>query len=391
MILFLTHRNIIILPLKQNSCVTVPKSNLAALAQRDGVGLHPVLGVPVDETYLQMERMRKARLLRHPSVSGSAKLETVLNKVKNTVDQERKNMVGREKQIWSTGETPLRILLVSTWRSGSTFLGQVLQQHPGVYQHYEPFSYLGVRQIRSGSEAFQSQQMLHRLLDCRYQEHDRYINYTKLNPVDMIGHNKRIWNACKSLNRVDICSNATFLTKACDMFPIQLVKTVRLRLNLTQLFLGETRLNAKVVFLIRDPRATINSRRSSVSWCDSSPDCSSPDVLCSDLKEDLKVSAALERLYPKSFTMLRYEDLANEPHTVLRRLFEFLGMEYSEELTEFVSQHTESEVEKPWSIARKSAARVSRWKDKLSVNEVEDIQQTCKSVIDNLGYEIVVK
>ena len=46
---------------------------------------------------------------------------------------------------------------------------QVLAQHPGVFHHYEPLSQRGVRQIRSGREAFQAQQLIHRLLDCRFQ------------------------------------------------------------------------------------------------------------------------------------------------------------------------------------------------------------------------------
>lgn len=378
-----------ILRLHPHAPLPDPDVNMRALARRKGVGLHPLFDVPVSDTYLHMENVRKQRMQKMRALAGNGtSVKTVLQKVQETVDAERKEMQDKEKKLWDSGETPLRILLVSTWRSGSTFLGQVLQEHPGVFQHYEPFSYLGVRQIRSGTEAFQSQQFLHRLLECRFQGQDEYLNYTKMNPVDMSGHNKRIWKACNNLNRVDICSNATFLTEACNMFPIQLVKSVRLRLNLTQLFLGETRLNAKVVFLVRDPRATISSRKSSVGWCDSSPDCSSPEVLCSDLKEDLKVSAALERLYPNSFIMIRYEDLANDPQNVIKKLLTFLGMEFSSELSEFVAQHTESDVERPWSIARKSAARVSRWKEQLKSEEIENIQKICKPVIEKLGYEI---
>ncbi|KAA0190189.1 hypothetical protein HAZT_HAZT002699 [Hyalella azteca] len=361
---------------------------LRDLARRRNVMLHPELGVPVDEEYVKLEKERRVKLAQMRALAKTKTYSEVLQKVQETVENERRQMKDKEK-FWAKDVTPLRILLVSTWRSGSTFLGQVLQQHPGVFQHYEPFSYAGVRQIRSGTEAFQSQQFLHRLLECRFSGQDTYLNYTRQHPLDMIGHNKRIWEPCSKMHRVDLCSNETFLTEACNMFPIQLVKSVRLRLNLTQLFLGETRLNAKVVFLIRDPRATVNSRKSSVRWCDDSPDCSSADVLCSDLKEDLKVAAALERLYPTSFTMVRYEDIANDPHTQIKKLFEFLGMFYSNEMANFVSEHTESEVEKPWSIARKSAARVSRWKENLKPEVIDEIEKACRPVIEKLNYDFV--
>ena len=331
------------------------------------------------------KRSKMAKLSKNTTFAERT-YKVALELVRETVDKERKDMEGKEVNIWEEGATPLRILLVSTWRSGSTFLGQVLQQHPGVFQHYEPFSYMGVRQIRSGTDAFQSQQLLHRLLECRFKGQDQYLNYTRHNPIDMSGHNKRIWNPCNFNNFLDVCSNSSFLTESCNMFPIQLVKTVRLRLNLTQLFLGENRLNAKVVFLVRDPRATMNSRLSSVSWCSKSHDCSSPEVLCSDLKEDLKVSAAFELLFPKSFIRIRYEDLANEPHKTIQHLLDFLGMEYTEELAKFVQSHTQSEVEAPWSVARKSAARVDRWKESLAPEVVDEIEKICRPVLEKLDY-----
>ena len=37
------------------------------------------------------------------------------------------------------------ILIVSTWRSGSTFFGELLTQYPGTYYSYEPLQYLSHR------------------------------------------------------------------------------------------------------------------------------------------------------------------------------------------------------------------------------------------------------
>jgi hypothetical protein len=37
------------------------------------------------------------------------------------------------------------ILIVSTWRSGSTFFGDLLTQYPGTYYSYEPLQYLSKR------------------------------------------------------------------------------------------------------------------------------------------------------------------------------------------------------------------------------------------------------
>ena len=42
---------------------------------------------------------------------------------------------------------PVRVVVSSTWRSGSTLLGEVLAAHPGAYYHYEPLMPYGLQQL----------------------------------------------------------------------------------------------------------------------------------------------------------------------------------------------------------------------------------------------------
>ena len=46
------------------------------------------------------------------------------------------------------GGQPLRSIITTTWRSGSTFLGAILNSHPGNYYHYEPLLDYDIVQIR---------------------------------------------------------------------------------------------------------------------------------------------------------------------------------------------------------------------------------------------------
>ena len=57
-----------------------------------------------------------------------------------------------------------------------------------------------------------------------------------------------------------ICSNPQFLDNVCSMFPIQFTKTVRFPLNLTESLLDEIP-DLKIVYLVRDPRANLQSRK----------------------------------------------------------------------------------------------------------------------------------
>lgn len=367
-----------------------PVQDILARSRPGGGRVRPILNVPVGRDIMDHDIQRLRKLNRAQTRPANAtEVTQTLELVRRKVESDRKKMSSKTLRLWSPGEVPLRVLLVTTWRSGSTFLGQVLASHPAVFNHYEPFSPLGIRQVRSGRDAFQAQQMLHRLMDCQYVGQEDYLNYTRMHAEDMMGHNKGVWDACRRGPNVNACFNASFLSEACEMFPIQLVKTVRLRLNLTQLFLNDERMNVKVVFLVRDPRGTMSSRYSSVSWCNDNPDCSSPEVLCSDLQGDLKVATALGKLYPDRFTMLKYEDLALDPNQAIKNLMDFLGMEYSAETARFVQENTQQNINSPWSIKRKSADRISLWKKQLPLQEIHNIQNACESVLKTLEYELV--
>ena len=86
----------------------------------------------------------------------------------------------------------------------------------------------------------------------------------------------------------------------CSQFPYQTMKTVRLRLNLTQRLVENPELNVKVVLLVRDPRGTLESR-SHRNWCSGHPDCQDPARLCQDLESDFKAYQSLSRRFPDRY------------------------------------------------------------------------------------------
>ena len=62
----------------------------------------------------------------------------------------------------------------TTWRSGSTFLGDVLLAHPATYYHYEPPIHYGIKQVRSSSLdgllAEDAVRVIKNVLNCDYNE-----------------------------------------------------------------------------------------------------------------------------------------------------------------------------------------------------------------------------
>lgn len=83
--------------------------------------------------------------------------------------QELTAEVGAEQHVgyWNVTHSR-RLLIVTLWRSGSTFLGQILSEHPGVYNHYEPLMHVGLEQIRPGDvRADSAVRHLQDLLRCK--------------------------------------------------------------------------------------------------------------------------------------------------------------------------------------------------------------------------------
>ena len=221
-------------------------------------------------------------------------------------------------------------------------------------------------------------------------KNENYIHKIRDNMSDMVSHNVQVWEACVQGPNRNTCSNTTFLQQACNRFPIIASKIVRLRLNLTRQLLEDPSLpDLKILYLVRDPRATMNSRLSSVKWCSSSPDCINAGRLCNDLHSDLDAFEALSQVYPSRVALIKYETLANMPQMTFRAIFDFAGLTFTRRIQELVLRHTSRNEEQPWSTVRKSSERVNLWKAKLSKEKIADIQLVCASVLARLGYQLV--
>lgn len=146
-----------------------------------------------------------------------------------------KNKQLKEFTLISDGR-PLRTLIISTWRSGSTFLGEILNAIPGNFYHYEPLLHRGIVQIRRNTQhedIREAMRTLKDLFNCDYMNLDNYLSYGK-HHVYLFTHNTRLWEKCNTVQNADFCWNATFLNQFCKLFPFQSMKTVRLRLELVE-------------------------------------------------------------------------------------------------------------------------------------------------------------
>lgn len=136
----------------------------------------------------------------------------------------------------ATGGVPFHNIIIATWRSGSTFVGDVINALPGNFYHYEPLLDFGIVQVRGLSLAALAVRRLKRLLNCDYKDLDDYLPFGQTHPY-LFSHNTRLWNQCNVYPHY--CWNSTFLSEYCKVFPFQSMKVVRIRLRLAEALLKD--------------------------------------------------------------------------------------------------------------------------------------------------------
>ncbi|XP_068082897.1 carbohydrate sulfotransferase 5-like [Anabrus simplex] len=307
----------------------------------------------------------------------------------NFAQMERDNYSGEEDcegsledLVPELGGQPVRNIIFATWRSGSTFLADVLNSHPANYYHYEPLLDYDIVQIRGEPLASGALRKLKALLNCNYTGLDHYLEYGKEH-VWLFFFNTRLWDQC--LQHPHLCWLPEFLGPFCRLFPFQSMKVVRLRLRLAEELLDDPTLNVRVLLLVRDPRGTLQSRKHR-DWCPGNPDCMEPARLCADLVSDYGAAVHLSAKYPQRFRVVRYEDLSVEPYLGVRDLFQFFGLDFHPSVQQFLDTHTKVDVGGVSSTYRNSKSAPFHWRQDLSHLEVRSIQRSCHTAMDHWGY-----
>ena len=87
--------------------------------------------------------------------SSSSKLEAAISSEREVIAKDLEGYqttTGEsvENYFMEEGGNPVRAMVVTIWRSGSTFLGDIITSHPATFYHYEPLLHFDIVQARGG-------------------------------------------------------------------------------------------------------------------------------------------------------------------------------------------------------------------------------------------------
>ncbi|XP_072474023.1 carbohydrate sulfotransferase 1 [Notamacropus eugenii] len=325
------------------------------------------------------------------------------------------------------------ILILATTRSGSSFVGQLFNQHLDFFYLFEPLYHVQYtllprftqgksptdRRVMLGA----SRDLLRSLYDC-----DLYFleNYIKPPPVnhttDRIfrrGASKALCSppVCEAQGPVDMnleegdcvrkCGllNLTLAAEACRERSHVAIKTVRVpEVNDLRALVEDPRLNLKVIQLVRDPRGILASRSETFRdtyrlwriWDGTGRKPYNLDVtqlttVCEDFWNSVSTGLTRPPWLKGKYMLVRYEDLARNPMKKTEEIYGFLGIPLDSHVERWIHNNTRgdrSSSKHKYGTVRNSAATAEKWRFRLSYDIVAFTQNACQQVLAQLGYKV---
>ncbi|NXS95069.1 CHST4 sulfotransferase, partial [Jacana jacana] len=324
-----------------------------------------------------------------------------------------------------TEEKPLvHILVLSSWRSGSSFTGQLFSQHPSVFYLMEPAWHVWIRLYQSSAKVLHMavRDLVRSVFLCDMSVFDAYMSSERKKSDLFQWETSRALcspPACDSFSRSDIISSVNCKTmcskypfskveEACKTYSHVVIKEVRFfDLKVLYPLLTDPSLNLKIIHLVRDPRAVFRSRENTAAELkydtnivvrsqNAKPKMEPYDTMQVICKSHVEMYKAGRQDVPSflkdRYLLVRYEDLVRDPLAKTAEMYRFAELNFTPELQKWVHNitHGKGRGVQTFVIESRDALTVSQaWRKTLPFQKIEKVQNVCKDAMDLLGYRLL--
>lgn len=344
---------------------------------------------------------------------------------------------GATEPAGNTSHSRTHIYVHATWRTGSSFVGELFNQHPDVFYLYEPMWHIWQALYPGDARSLQGavRDMLHALYRCDLSVLQLYAGSQNISTSFIFGWkmNKVICSEplCRAHRRHEVglvreeqcakCQRKHLreLERECKKYPVMVIKGVRV-LDLSTLLplMRDPALNLQIIQLFRDPRAVHNSRlkskqalvKESIQVLRSNKDkykqllvpsnrpnraesyvSSAMELICDNWLSDMMLVMNAPPWLRRNYLRLRYEDLVLRPLEQLHRLQRFSNLSSIPALDSFALNMTRGHgysSDKPFLISSRNAKEaIYAWRERLNVEQIDQVEAFCSEVMRQLGYD----
>lgn len=313
------------------------------------------------------------------------------------------------------------ILILSSWRSGSSLTGQIFSQHPDVFYLMEPAWHVWTAMNHNSAKllSMSVRDLIRSTFLCDMSVYDAYMPSNKTKADLFQWETSRALcspPACKNFRRDDIipqigcktlCGKYPFDTvqEACKTYSHVVLKEVRF-FNLKTLYplLRDPSLNLRIIHLVRDPRGVFNSRLRQTAdlYADSNvimegmqekPDSDREYIVMGEI---CRSQAEIYQMATNRSTgdldgrylMVRYEDMVNDPIIKAGQMYQFANLPFTPTLKKWIYNMTHGKGQgDSFIITSRDARNVSRaWRNNLPFKTIQNVQNICAEAMDVFGY-----
>ncbi|XP_033727604.1 carbohydrate sulfotransferase 1-like [Pecten maximus] len=369
------------------------------------------------ERQIQLENLiRVTEELIIDNIDPNHILVEILTDLKSELEDLRENQMNglliRAKAQWiESGEKPTKyfcnlekhqsptpIILMAYFRSGSSFVGDIIQAHEGVFYLFEP--------LRSHTTRFKllnhtSPQSISRFRN-KTESIQTHLSRCELNKVPSGILRDMFLNRSKKARQYNLCihdhANKKYdhkktclqkLLQSCMGSEVMLIKVIRLSFSIL-LKLLETIPKLKVIYLQRDPRAMARAR---VHFGMIRKKTEIEDVtnFCYRLNDDAKVAEKIKQKYPERIMSLFYEEVAYHPVIEAQRIYKFAGLKFGRRQEDIITAMTttptpEKECRK-MCTTKVSSKQAEEWRKTTPLKFVHVVDQCCRQYYQRIGYK----
>ncbi|NXI43760.1 CHST4 sulfotransferase, partial [Galbula dea] len=320
--------------------------------------------------------------------------------------------------------SPVHILILSTWRSGSSFTGQIFSQHPSVFYLMEPAWHVWVTMYQNSAKVLHMavRDLVRSVFLCDMSVFDAYMSSQRRKSDLFQWETSRALcspPACDLLSRSDIippskcrtiCGKYPFskVEEACKTYSHVAIKEVRFfDLKVLYPLLTDPSLNLKIIHLVRDPRAVFRSRDNTKANLQRDSNIivgsqgtqgemepyNTMQVICKSQAEIYKAGRQASPSFLKDrYLLIRYEDIVRDPLARAAQMYRFAELHFTPELQKWVHNltHGKGQGAQAFDIGSRDALEVSQaWRMTVPFQKIEKVQNVCKDAMDLLGYQLV--